>query len=66
MNQKHTMFIPAEGITELWTRFEVIEEMLNIKVMYNSTKTEFGIPLLELLSNSSWLYHFYQLLMKNY
>lgn len=56
------MFIAASSLKEIWTRFEIEEDMLVIKLLHsNSTKTEFGIPLTLMLDTHCWLYHFYML-----
>lgn len=33
--------------TELWTRFDVYEKMLIIKIHHQNRKTEFGIPIVD-------------------
>lgn len=53
------MFIPNGQVSEIWTRFEIIDNMLVVKMEYNSTKTEFGIPITNFLSPTvkhNWLW----------
>ena len=56
--------IKRDSANELWTRFDIHERMLVIKVHHSSRKTEFGIPIVDYCRESSinWLYHFYRLL----
>lgn len=55
--------IKRETAQELWTRFDIHEKMLIIKVHHNSRKTEFGIPIVDYCRESdiNWLYAFYRL-----
>ena len=55
-NDKHVMFIDAGSIREVWTRFEVEEGMLVIKMLHNSSKVEFGFGLEEVLDPRCWLW----------
>lgn len=57
--QKHSMSIAAGSINELWTRFEVQDGLLIVKIWHAGKKTEFGFPLTDFLSTASWLYNFY-------
>lgn len=62
-NEKHSMYIPNGQIREIWTRFEIIENMLIVKMEYGGTKTEFGIPITNFLSPTAkhnWLWEFYR------
>lgn len=55
--------IKRDTTTELWTRFDIHEQMLVIKV-HAGRKTEFGIPIVDFTraSDSNWLLAFYKLL----
>lgn len=53
------MFIAAGSINELWTRFEIQDNLLIVKIWHTSKKTEFGFPLTDCISVHSWLYGFY-------
>lgn len=56
------MFIAGNSVREIWTRFEVEEGLLVVKILHSSsTKTEFGFPLTELLDRRCWLFAFYLL-----
>jgi hypothetical protein len=62
-NEKPSMVIAADSISELWTRFEIENNnMLNIKIMYAGKKTEFGIPLSNFTDEYNWLYFFYTII----
>lgn len=63
-NEKHSMFISGTTLKEIWTRFEIEEHRLVIKILHSSTKTEFGIPLTEMVNKKCWLYNFYALVFK--
>ena len=63
-NEKHSWSIPSGGIKEMWTRFEVQDNLLIIKIHHGSKKTEFGLPLIDFLGNQNWLYHFYGMIGK--
>jgi hypothetical protein len=39
------MWIPLKQITELQTQFELFKDQLVVKLFYNGTKTDFGLPL---------------------
>lgn len=62
-NGAESFTIKRESATELWTRFDIHEKMLVIKVHHNSRKTEFGIPIVDYCqeSNINWLHAFYRL-----
>lgn len=45
MKSKPTMWIPLKQITELQTQFELFKDQLVVKLFYNGTKTDFGLPL---------------------
>ena len=49
--------------TELWTRFEIQDKMLVIKLHHAGRKTEFGIPIVDFALDgpNNWLKHFYDL-----
>lgn len=55
-NEKHTMHLARGSIKEIWTRFNIQDEMLVVKVMQNSKKIEFGVPLVQVLCRSCWLF----------
>lgn len=61
-----TFAIKRGTVTEIWTRFDIHEKMLVIKV-HHSKKTEFAIPLTNYCVESSinWLYPFYRLMYEN-
>lgn len=65
-NQKPSMIISTDSISQLWSRFDIQgNNMLNIKIMYNSgTKTQFGIPISNLTDDLNWLYCFYRVINK--
>jgi hypothetical protein len=56
--------IKRGSVSEVWTRFDIHEKMLVIKVHYSTIKTEFAIPLTNYCfeSNINWLYPFYRLM----
>ena len=58
-----TFSIKKDTATELWTRFEVYERMLVIKIQHSNRKTELGIPIVDYCVNGAhnWLYPFYRL-----
>ena len=60
-NEKHSLAIQAHTIKEIWTRFEINDNLLVLKLLQNSTKVEFGLPITELLSKQCWLFSFYRL-----
>ena len=39
------MWIPLQQITELVTQFEWFKETLVVKLVYDGTKTDFGLPI---------------------
>jgi hypothetical protein len=57
-----TFSIKKESITELWTRFDIYEKMLVVKIQH-SKKTEFGIPIVNFCGQweNNWLWAFYKL-----
>lgn len=56
--------IRKETATELWTRFDLHEKMLVVKVHHSGRKTEFAIPVTDycIASENNWMYAFYQLI----
>ena len=51
----------------MWTRFEVRDKMLIIKLMHGGKKTEFAIPIVDYtkIDNRNWLFAFYKLVFLN-
>lgn len=45
LKSKPTMFIPIKEMKELQTQFEAYKDLLVIKLLYNTTRTDFGVPL---------------------
>lgn len=39
------MFISLKEMKELQTQFEIYKDNLVIKLIYNTTKTDFGVPI---------------------
>lgn len=56
--------IKRDTTTEIWTRFDIHEKTLVIKVHHGGRKTEFGIPIVDYTrpSDKNWLLAFYRLL----
>ena len=52
---------------ELWTRFDIKQKMMVLKILHANKKTEFAIPITDYTveSNINWLYAFYRLLFEN-
>lgn len=48
----------------MWTRFDMIDDYLIIKIKHGLSKTEFGIPLTQYSTRTvkNWLYGFYRTL----
>jgi len=44
-NSKESFRIAKDTVNEMWTRFEVKDKMLVLKVLHAGRKTEFGIPI---------------------
>ena len=38
------MWIPRQQVSELTTQFEWVKDSLVFKLIYNGTKTDFGLP----------------------
>ena len=55
--------VTKDTALELWTRFDVREKMLIIKLSHSGRKTEFAIPITDYTVQSpiNWLYAFYRL-----
>lgn len=45
LKSKPTMFISLKEIKEVQTQFEIYKELLVIKLIYNNTKTDFGLQM---------------------
>lgn len=45
LKSKPTMFISLKEIKELQTQFELYKDLLVIKLVYNNTKTDFGLQM---------------------
>lgn len=62
-NGGESFTIKRDTAHELWTRFDIHERMLVVKVHHNGRKTEFGIPIVDYCRQSqiNWLYAFYKL-----
>jgi hypothetical protein len=58
-----TFSIRKDTTTELWTRFEIHEKMLVVKVHHSNRKTEFAIPIVNYCEESefNWLLALYRL-----
>ncbi len=63
-NGAQTFSIKKDTVTEIWTRFQLHERLLVIKVHHGSRKTQFGIPIVDYCNDmrTNWLYAFYGLL----
>lgn len=58
------MFIPYGTVNEMWTRFEIQDNSLIVKIEYSSKKTQFGFPLVDYTTTTNWLYNFYLMMGK--
>lgn len=58
----HSFYINNSNIKYIWTRFDIHEKFLVIKIKHGVYKTEFGIPITNYLirNGSNWLYNFYR------
>jgi hypothetical protein len=56
------MFISLKEMKELQTQFEFYKDRLVIKLIYNTTKTDFGVPI---DSKLEWVSHFAGLITRN-
>lgn len=65
-NEKHSWSIASGTIKEIWTRFEIQDNLLIVKVHHGSKKTEFGFPLADFVNCSNWLFHFYCMMGKKW
>lgn len=66
--QSYSFSIRSDKIQYLWTRFDIHNRFLVIKLRYGPTeKTEFAIPILDYCKRLSrnWLYPFYRLMMEH-
>ena len=59
---KPTMFISLKEMKELQTQFEFYKDNLVAKLIYNTTKTDFGLPLDPKLE---WVTYFAGLIIKH-
>lgn len=61
-NEKPTMWWKKGSISEIWTRFDLHNQLLVVKVHQQKEKIEFGLPLHDPCTDHSWLYHFYSMM----
>lgn len=61
LKSKPTMFIPIKEMRELQTQFEPYKDLVVVKLLYNTTKTDFGLPTDH---NLEWVGHFARLISR--
>lgn len=61
LKSKPTMFISLKEMKELQTQFEIYKDLLVVKLVYNTTRTDFGLPLDPQLD---WVGHFANLIVQ--
>lgn len=59
LKAKPTMFISLKEIKEVQTQFDIYKDLLVVKLVYNTTRTDFG---LQIDPELQWLSHFTALL----
>ncbi len=56
--------IKPDTVKEIWTRFQINDRMIVIKIHHGGKKTEFAFPFADytIISEHNWLYPFYKLM----
>ncbi len=62
----HSFSIKANSAKYLWTRFDIVNDRLVIKIKHGMEQTEFGIPVINycIKNPQNWLYAFYRIIME--
>lgn len=62
--EDYSFFIDRRSIEYLWSRFDMIDNYLIVKIKHGMKQTEFGIPVTNYSHPhfKNWLYYFYKLM----
>ena len=65
-NESSSFSIKAVNAKYIWTRFDIHNQHLVIKIKHGLERTEFGIPINNYCrkSTSNWLFGFYRMIME--
>ena len=65
-NESYSFHIKTKNAKYLWTRFDIQNGKLIIKLKHSLEQTEFGIPITDFCvkSNHNWLWAFYRMIME--
>ena len=63
-NKTYSFIIKTSSVKYIWTRFDIQNKHLIVKVKHGLDKTEFAIPIVNFMqaSEANWLWPFYQML----
>lgn len=64
--ENYSFSIKAASTKYIWTRFEIFNEQLIIKIKHGLEQTEFAIPIVNYCrkSTNNWLFSFYRMVME--
>lgn len=65
--EEHSFCIERDSIEYMWSRFDMVENHLIIKIKHGLMQTEFAVPIAAYSypHYKNWLYYFYKLMTHN-